>query len=139
MNIVVDCSFIMSSILPDENEDKIENIFYGIAKNQYKVYVPSIFYLECTNVLLSSLNSKRIAQDSFEEYTELLSLLPITLDKFCTTPESLYSIGNLAKKYNLTSYDASYLDVAMRMEASVATLDRELVKVCRNAKIELLV
>lgn len=69
----------------------------------------------------------------------MLSLPSIALDKCCTTAESLYSIENLAKKYNLTSYDASYLDVAMRMEASVVTLDRELVKVCKKPQIKLLV
>ncbi|MBA2628962.1 MAG: type II toxin-antitoxin system VapC family toxin [Rickettsiaceae bacterium] len=49
----------------------------------------------------------------------------------------MYTIGNLAKKYNLSSYDASYLDVAIRMEASVATLDKHLIASCKMIDIKL--
>ncbi|NRB11143.1 MAG: type II toxin-antitoxin system VapC family toxin [Rickettsiaceae bacterium] len=137
MNLVVDCSFIMSSLLPDEKEQKIAEIYYQIAENKYKVYVPAIFYLECTNVLLSSLKRKRINKETYEEYINLLSLLPINVDNFSATPESLYSISKLSTTYNLTSYDASYLNLAIRIEASIATLDKNLTTVCRLAKIKL--
>jgi predicted nucleic acid-binding protein len=137
MNLVVDCSFIMSSVLPDENQEKIEDIYYQISQNIYKVYVPAIFYLECSNVLLSSLRRNRIKEEQYLDYLNLLSLLPINTDKFCASSESLYTIGNLAKKYNLSSYDASYLDVAIRMEASVATLDKHLIASCKRKDIKL--
>ena len=135
MNLVVDCSFFMSSILPDETEEKIEDVFYRISQREFTVYVPSIFYLECTNVLVSSLNRKRITQDSFEEYTNLLRLMPITVDGFSSTPEAIYSIGKLANKHNLSAYDASYLDLAIRLEASIASLDKKLLDSCLRANI----
>ena len=77
MNLVVDCSFIMSSVLPDENQEKIEEIYYQISQNIYKVYVPAIFYLECSNVLLSSLRRNRIKEEQYLDHLNLLSLLPI--------------------------------------------------------------
>lgn len=135
MNLVVDCSFFMSSILPDETQDKIEDVFHGISQKKFTVYVPSIFYLECSNVLVSSLSRNRINQESFEEYSNLLKLMPITVDKFSATSESIYSIARLANKYNLSSYDASYLDLAIRLEASVASLDKKLLDVCAKANI----
>lgn len=135
MNLVVDCSFFMSSILPDETEEKIEDVFYRISQREFTVYVPSIFYLECTNVLVSSLNRKRITQESFEEYTNLLRLMPITVDGFSSTPEAIYSIGKLAYKHNLSAYDASYLDLAIRLEASIASLDKKLLDSCLRANI----
>ena len=92
MNLVVDCSFLMSSIFPNETQERIDRIFYKISQNEFKVYVPSIFYLECTNVLVSSLNSKRITQENFEEYTSLLGAMPIKIDRFSSTPESLLAI-----------------------------------------------
>ena len=66
MNLVVDCSFFMSSILPDEIQNKVEEIFYRISQREFIVYVPSIFYLECSNVLVSSLSRNRINQENFE-------------------------------------------------------------------------
>jgi predicted nucleic acid-binding protein len=125
----------MSSILPDETQNKVEDIFYRISQREFIVYVPSIFYLECSNVLVSSLSRNRITQKSFEEYSNLLKLMPITVDKFSATSESIYSISRLANKYNLSSYDASYLDLAIRLEASIASLDQKLLNACAKANI----
>lgn len=135
MNLVVDCSFFMSSILPDETQNKVEDIFYRISQREFIVYVPSIFYLECSNVLVSSLSRDHITQESFEEYSNLLKLMPITVDKFSATTESIYSISRLANKYNLSSYDASYLDLAIRLEASIASLNKKLLDACTKANI----
>ena len=59
MNLIVDCSFIMCNILPDENKKKIEEIFDQIARNEFQVCVPSIFYLECNNYLCEKTNTDR--------------------------------------------------------------------------------
>ena len=136
MNIVIDCSFIMSSILPDELQLKIDDVYNQISNKVYNVYVPSIFYLECNNVLISSLQKQRINNSDYEEYLQLLNQLPITVDKFCSTAESLHSIGRIATTYNLTSYNSSYLDLALRLEAKIATLDKELLSSCGIANIE---
>ena len=136
MNLVIDCSFIMSSILPDELQLKIDGVYNQISNKVYNVYVPAIFYLECNNVLISSLKKQRINNSDYEEYLQLLNQLPITVDKFCSTAESLHSIGRIATTYNLTSYNSSYLDLALRLEAKIATLDKELLSSCGIANIE---
>lgn len=139
MNLVVDCSFFMSSVLPGETQEKINDIFYKISQNEFKVYVPAIFYLECINVLVSSLSRKKITQESFAEYTNLLSAMPLIVDKFSSTSESVYAIGKLAVKYSLTSYDASYLDLAIRNEAALASLDKKLIDACIKAGISIVI
>ncbi|KJV90297.1 type II toxin-antitoxin system VapC family toxin [Rickettsia bellii] len=103
MNLVVDCSFIMSSILPDESAQKNNKIYDQITENIYTLYVPSIFYLECNNVFINSLKRKRINKNDYDDYIKSLNLLPINVDKFCSTPE--YTIARLATEHNLTSYD----------------------------------
>jgi len=135
MNLVVDCSFIMSSILPDENQAKIENIYKQIDGGIYKVYVPSIFYLECHNVLLCALKRKRINKNNYNDYLEILSSLPISVDNSSSTTDSFYTIGNISNKYNLTSYDASYVDLAIRMSATIATFDKKLANACEQANV----
>jgi predicted nucleic acid-binding protein len=131
MNLVVDCSFIMSGILPDEAD---KNIQYYL----YEIYVPSIFFLECNNVLLSALKRDRIQESSYFEYTNLLKNLPLQIDNFSTTKESLYFIGQLAKKHNLTAYDASYLELAIRINATIATFDKDLQGACIKEKVHLI-
>ena len=107
-----------------------------ISNNVFNVYVPAVFYLECNNVLISSLKKQRINNSDYEEYLQILNQLPVTVDKFCSTPEALYSIGRIATANNLTSYDSAYLELALRLEAKIATLDKELRSSCEIANIE---
>lgn len=136
MNLVVDCSFIMSSVLPDEKQPVVEKIFKDIFTGKDKILVPAIFYLECNNVLISSLKKKLINIDDYEEYLQILTAFPFNIDKFCSTSESLRIIGKLANKYALTSYDAAYLELSIRYEAKIATLDNYLAKSCKLADID---
>lgn len=136
MNLVIDCSFIMTSILPGELQLKVDEVYNQIADNVFNVYVPAVFYLECNNVLISSLKKQRINNSDYEEYLQILNQLPVTVDKFCSTSEALYSIGRIATANNLTSYDSAYLELALRLEAKIATLDKELRSSCEIANIE---
>jgi len=43
----------------------------------------------------------------------------------------------LARKHNLSSYDASYLDLAMRKGLPLATLDKNLLAVAKRIKISI--
>lgn len=126
MRLVIDCSFIMATVLPDEKQNKVNILFSQIANRVYNIYVPSIFFLECSNVLLYSLKRKRIGINDYEEYLNFLEQLPLNVDKFSSTPESLFTISKIATKYDLTSYDSAYLELALRMEAALATLDKSL-------------
>ncbi len=122
----------MTSILPDELKLKVDEVYNQISNNVFNVYVPAVFYLECNNVL----KKQRINNSDYEEYLQILNQLPVTVDKFCSTSESLYSIGRIATAYNLTSYDSAYLELALRLEAKIATLDKELRSSCEIANIE---
>ncbi|WP_425364191.1 type II toxin-antitoxin system VapC family toxin [Candidatus Tisiphia endosymbiont of Hybos culiciformis] len=136
MNLVIDCSFIMSSILPDEKQLKVDNIYNQISNKVYNVFAPAVFYLECNNVLISSLKKQRITKSDYEEYLHFLNILPINIDKFCSNCESLHVIARIATKYGLTSYDATYLELALRLEAKIATLDNGLANSCKMAHID---
>lgn len=138
MNLVVDCSCMMSTVLQDERSNYMENVFVDIINNRYNTYVPAVFYLECNNVIISGLRRKRISKEDYENYINIVSRLPLSVDKFSSAVESVYMLGNIAMKYDLTSYDASYLELALRMDAVVATLDKKLIKACEDANITLI-
>lgn len=101
------------------------------------IYVPAIFYLECNNVLISSLKKERITKSDYEEYLSVLNKLPVTNDNFSCYPESLHTIGRLANTYNLTSYDAAYLELTIRLKAQIATLDKAITNTCKILNIKL--
>lgn len=118
-NLVVDCSYILSNFFLEEEK---------LDLSLYRVYVPAIFYLECSNVLLNSYRKNKITEKDLNSYIEILYNLPFFVDKFCSTPESIYSVINLSKKFDLSSYGASYLELAVRLNSDLKTFDKKLEK-----------
>jgi predicted nucleic acid-binding protein len=60
--------------------------------------------------------------------------LPVTVEQ--ETPERmLKEIVSLAREQGLSTYDASYLDLAMRFDLPIATLDASLVKAAKKCKV----
>ncbi|RYE05053.1 MAG: PIN domain-containing protein [Rickettsiaceae bacterium] len=129
-SLVLDCSFIMSSVMPDEQRPFIEY-------SNFNIYVPTVFYLECNNVLLSAINKNRINIADYKQYIETLRSLPINVDKFSSMPESMHFIAQLALANKLTIYDASYLELATRMSAKIATFDKQLQVAASKNNIDL--
>ena len=127
--LVLDCSFFMSFTLPDENGNN-NNI------SSYNIIVPSIFYLECLNVLHIALRRNRINDTNFQEYLHILKNFPCKLDQFSSSCESVLSIAQLSNKFDITSYDASYLELALRHNAIMATHDKKLITICKKANID---
>lgn len=65
---------------------------------------------------------------------ELLGGLPIAVDY---TPGSIADNLKLATKYGLSSYDAAYLELAIRLRLPMATKDGGLVAAATRAGIEM--
>jgi predicted nucleic acid-binding protein len=57
----------------------------------------------------------------------LLQTLPILIDE-TSTAATMSSIIALGRKHNVSSYDAAYLELAMRQGFQLATLDEDLRK-----------
>ncbi len=82
--------------------------------------VPAIWELELTNVLRTAcLRQRMTAQQAQATLARLLSL-PIDVDRQPGKPSALLA---LALRFGLTSYDASYLDLALRLQRPLATRD----------------
>ena len=50
----------------------------------------------------------------------------------------LTDVHQLATTYRLTSYDAAYLELALRRDLPLATLDEELMRACKAARVSVL-
>ncbi|MBM3610355.1 MAG: type II toxin-antitoxin system VapC family toxin [Alphaproteobacteria bacterium] len=118
--VVVDCSFFLATFLPDEPKENFDF-------NAFFVYVPSLFFLECLNVLTVVLKRQRISREEYEKCLELFQELPFHIDNLSTIPASLPRIESLCNKHGLTSYDGSYLELALRLQVPLATLDKKLI------------
>jgi predicted nucleic acid-binding protein len=132
MNLcVIDCSFFVGWILPDEEKIEFDPL-------SVSVHVPSIFFLELLSAFKKSLKRQRITKQEHDEFLEYCESLPFTVDHFSSTQESLSAIAKLSEEYDLTSYDASYLELALRLKAPLGTFDRKIIDACQVRQIKLL-
>ena len=86
------------------------------------VFVPQHWHFEVRNALLVGERRGRIASEQTSASLSYLSELPLRTD----TEADLNAALDLARAYNLSLYDAVYLELAGRRQAALATLDSRL-------------
>lgn len=121
--IVIDASVALAWCFPDEVSGYADSVLLAV-ENQ-TIIVPAIWPVEITNGMLVGQRRKRIQQPDVRRFAELLKGLQVTLDTQ-SVADSLSNILPLAQDYGLSAYDAAYLDVAVRHEITLATLDADL-------------
>jgi predicted nucleic acid-binding protein len=99
--------------------------------------VPSVWPLEVVNVLLVAERNHRLSESDSVRFLELLRCLPIFIEQE-PPARILGEVMALARRYRLSSYDASYLDLAMREGVPIATLDKKLRQAAKRSKVPLL-
>jgi predicted nucleic acid-binding protein len=90
-----------------------------------QAYVPSLWPLEVANVLIVGERRNRITPADSSRFLAILSAFPITVDDQTVTRAWSDTI-HLARAHNLSAYDASYLELAIRLGLPLACLDGRL-------------
>lgn len=121
----LDCSVTAAWLLEDEFVAGAEQVLDSLLTST--AHVPSIWHLEIGNVLLKTLRRGRISTTAFQLLLKELEALPVVTDGE-TERLSFRDILELARRYSLTTYDASYLELAARLNLPLSTLDKALVR-----------
>ncbi len=130
--LVVDNSVVMSWCFEDEGNGYAEAVLESLESGE--VLVPAIWPLEVGNVLLVAERKKRLGRAAVVRFLALLGGLPITVEQ--EPPERmLKEILSLAREHRLSTYDASYLDLAMRLDLPLATRDAPLAKAAKKCRV----
>ena len=125
--MVVDCSVLIAGLLPDEIEVRAQVLLEDLQHGVSVVIVPSLFYQEVSNVLLMAYRRRRISREVLSQYLDVIAMLPLRIDTAAATQSStMKTVCELAEKHGLTTYDASYLELAIRLGLPLATLDSDL-------------
>jgi len=88
-----------------------------------RAIAPPLLPLEYTNVLRTACKRQKLIAAQAQEMLATLASLPIDIDTAAPNPAQVF---DLALRYDLTSYDALYLDLALRRSLPIATQDRAL-------------
>lgn len=97
--------------------------------------VPSLWALEVGNILLAAERRQRTTAARVAAFIDELADMPISVDE-ATAARALRDVVLLARTERLTTYDAAYLELAMRRGLPLATKDEALAAVARRMGVE---
>jgi predicted nucleic acid-binding protein len=123
VSLVLDSSATLAWFYANETTPAIRRVFDLLAKGG--AWVPSLWRLEVANILEMGLRRGRHDSAFLQATLADLSLLPINLDPE-TDRQAWGATLRLAHRHRLTSYDATYLELAQRRGLPLATLDGDL-------------
>lgn len=98
-------------------------------------HAPGLLQLEFTNVLRTACRRGALTAAAAREIVDQIALLPIQIDASPPEPATLLS---LALRFQLTSYDAAYLELALRLQLPIASRDHELAEAAWAAGVGVL-
>jgi len=123
MKSVVDASFILDFLLPDEQSEYVIKTFEEYKKGQMTLMAPLILPFEIANGLKYAIKTKRINQKMALELLEIFLSLKIDL-----LNSDIYEILETALEKELSIYDASYVTLSQQENLHLLTLDEKLRK-----------
>lgn len=138
MRFVLDNSVVMRWLFVDGSKADKEysiGILSLLEDIENQAVTPSIWPLEVANVLARGESQGLLTEARSAEFSGLLERMAIQVEVE-TSAHALGSILQLARRFNLSSYDASYLDLALRNGIPLATLDKELMRAAGKTAVK---
>jgi predicted nucleic acid-binding protein len=105
------------------------------AMQDTKVLVPMTWGLEVANVIAKAEEKSLVTEARSGAFLEMLEGVDIEVDA-ATFAHALSDTLQLARRYKLSAYDASYLELALRLGIPLATLDEDLQKAAKKAGVK---
>jgi predicted nucleic acid-binding protein len=133
---VLDNSLTMAWYFEDEATPFADEVLDGLTLDS-EAFVPPLWALEVTNVLLVGERRGRTTTMEEEEFLALLQRLPIAIID-TARPRIFDEVLPIARQQQLSSYDALYLDLAQREGLPLASLDNRLREAARRVGVVLL-
>lgn len=132
--LVLDCSVTMAWCFEDETCDYADLVLDSLRDGE--AWVPAIWPLEVSNVLVVAERRARLTQAEATRFLQLVGRLPLHQDVL-TTARAFSEVMATARLYDLSCYDAAYLELALRRGVALATLDNRLKAAAASAGVPL--
>ncbi len=121
MSFVLDNSVLSGWVIESQANAYTEAIAQRLGSG--RAVAPSLLVLEYTNVLRTACKRQRLIAAQAHEVLAMLASLPIEIDQ--SEPQA-QQLLDLSLRYDLSVYDAVYLDLALRRGLPLATQDQAL-------------
>jgi predicted nucleic acid-binding protein len=123
VSLVLDASLTLSWYFDDEIRADADAVLDQVA--DHGAFVPSLWRLEVANGLQAAVRRKRVDFAFRDHALGQLNRLPIEVDQE-TDVHAWSATLRLAERFQLSLYDAAYLELAQRRHLPLATLDQAL-------------
>jgi predicted nucleic acid-binding protein len=133
--LVLDCSIAIAWCFDDEAAPETDSLLERVRDEG--AIVPAIWALEIGNVLTQAERRGRITEADSVARLQFLGALSVKADGE-TSHRAWREVLALARTEALTTYDAAYLELAMRSGLPLATKDRELAAAARRTGVKVL-
>lgn len=128
---VLDASVTLAWFFTDEPDpDVLLDLF-----PEHSAAAPMVWRYEIANAFRMAERRRRIEAELTDEFLDILDALPVRPESAMAAAGDLLA---LARKHDLTVYDAAYLELSIRLNLPLATLDKRLIKAAESDSIEVL-
>ncbi len=126
MTLVIDASMALAWVFERQQPCDGEQASRVLAAcGEQAWWVPGLWHLEVANALLVAERRGVITAHASDLFLARLSSLPIGTEADAMQKRQA-RVMNLARVHGLSSYDATYLELAQRLGATLASFDRQL-------------
>jgi len=136
VNFVLDTSVTMRWFFGDGRPQELSYAGKVLdAMKDANALVPVTWGLEVANVIAKAEAKGLVTEARSGAFLEMLEGVDIEVDA-ATFAHALSDTLQLARRYNLSAYDASCLELALRSGIPLATLDEDLQKAAKKAGVK---
>ena len=119
---VADASFCGAWILPDEWSAEADRLLARTVKGAVQLVVPAPWHYEMGNLLRSAVRRRRLTVEDMWLGLEAVNRVSLSMEDLPGAP-ARRRILHLALQFDLSFYDASYLELADRLKVPLHTSD----------------
>lgn len=130
--IVLDASVALTWCFEDETTEASVRLLDEMKR--CAIVVPALWHVELANTLVQGAKRGRINDAAIAEFDRLIRDLRVETDHG-VSQSGFGHLVSLARRHGLSAYDATYLELAMRLNATLATHDAALRRAAEAAGI----
>jgi predicted nucleic acid-binding protein len=133
LKCVVDASVGIKKFIIEPLTPKVDQLFAHLDDSNACLYIPDLFYVECTNILW-----KYVRAGLYDSAEAQANLADLQLLRFTSTPTAalIQEAFPLSITYGISAYDACYVALSQLNNAPLLTQDQRLVNTLESTSFD---
>lgn len=133
MPFVLDASVTLGWCFGDEQQ-RLTDVVNDMLEENEMALVPQIWWFEIRHAALMGIRRQRVTTERVDGFLQKIADAPIQLKAL---PDDR-AVFDLAHRHRLSFYDAAYLELALRENVALATLDQALARAAATERVALI-